>query len=162
GLLTVDTTAGTVTGHNKSGILAQSNGAGIVVKTADVHGGDSGVSVRNYGTALSGHVGDTVVDTTAGKVTGKDGNGIDVVHYGANLKVKTGKVSGGDDGLHIMHGGTDSDVAAPGDTIITTAGRVTGKNGVGIFANNNYQKLGALERISGDLIITANGVVTGV
>lgn len=172
--LTIDTTAGTVTGQ-QDGIQATNYGTGALsITTADVTGTDNlGIFVRNGATA-----GDLNVDTMAGVVAGNtvgiyaDQQGMgsiavttaDVISLTddairiegraatVNLSVDTsaGTVTGGADGISAVNRGT-------GGTSIVTAD-VSGAGGVGIlgFSINGSVAVD----IGGDVTGAAEGVLT--
>ncbi len=151
GDLTIDSSAGTVTGDS-NGILVRNEGTGAVsITTADVSGYSAGIAGVNYGT-------DFVIDSSAGDVSGQS-LGIQARNYGngdasittgnvtgtnsdgvyvyntftaGSLTIDTsaGAVSGGDDGIEAFHFGF-------GNLTITT-GDVSGSGDDGIFARSNY------------------------
>ncbi|MBM7070009.1 VPLPA-CTERM sorting domain-containing protein [Actibacterium sp. 188UL27-1] len=125
--LQTDTTAGTVSGMDGIGILATmeegflgSRGEAIVdITTADVSGGDIGIQTS------AGRYIETVIDTTAGSVSGATGAGLTVTAEYARVQISTADVTGGTDGITVSN---------PFATTIfdTTAGTITGETGAGI------------------------------
>lgn len=124
GNLTVDTTAGAVSGL-VSGIYADNNGTGnMAITTADVTGtSEDGINVENdIGT------GDLTIDTTQGEVSGGLNGIISYSANSGNVSVSTADVSGAAGyGVRVRTFGSD-DVS-----IDTTGGAVTGGTG-GLYA----------------------------
>ena len=115
---------GTVTGTSTNGIFAYnaSTTTDLTITVADVTGGQKGIRADNRG-----H-GATIINTTAGTVTGTSNRGIDVGGGASttSLSITSGSVSGGTDGIYAVHYGSGP------VTIDTTAGQVTGGTGAGI------------------------------
>lgn len=139
--LTIDSSAGAVTGE-LDGIAARNTGSGAVeITTADVTAvTDQGIRVDNRGT-------DLIVDTTAGTVTAGD-EGIELYNDGSGeLSLTTANVSGaGDFGIYANNSSAGTSL-----TIDTGLGSISGGE-VGIEADNNG---------SGVLSITTADVVGG-
>ncbi len=145
GGVTVDSSAGTVTGDN-DGIVASDGGAGAIsVTTADVTGTNFfGIFARSDGGGIT-------VDSTAGMVVGGE-RGIIAGDFGGGfVNVTTADVVGGtDDGI-------DASTDGGGVTIDSSAGTVTGDND-GIVARNFGA--GAISLTVDDVTGGANGIRT--
>jgi hypothetical protein len=147
GTIEIDTSAGAVTttanrGNGYGGYYGPYfNGVGVIAGTlyglAYGSSGVSGISVTTgdvtsgLGVVVvaSGGTGDTVIDTTAGTVTGDSLFGIAAVSLGGDLSVTTADVSGERAGVYVGLNGTSL------TTIDTTAGSITSNQGVGIVVN---------------------------
>ncbi len=135
GNLTIDSSAGTVTGDS-NGIFVRNEGSGAVsITTADVSGYSAGIAGDNYGT-------DFVIDSSAGDVAG-DEFGLEIDNFGSGItSITTANVTGGTDaGIGVRHDAADL-------IINTAAGSVTGGT-AGISARN---------RGSGNTVITTGDV----
>ncbi len=145
GGVTVDSSAGTVTGDN-DGIVARDFGAGAIsVTTADVTGTNFfGIFARSDGGGIT-------VDSTAGMVFGGE-RGIIAGDFGGGfVNVTTADVVGGtDDGI-------DASTDGGGVTVDSSAGTVTGDND-GIVARNFGA--GAISLTVDDVTGGANGIRT--
>ncbi|TIX49812.1 hypothetical protein [Alteraurantiacibacter aquimixticola] len=128
GNLTIDSSAGTVSGQDY-GINARNNGTGATtITTAAVTG--SGGNAINVAAASSST--DLVIDTTAGPVTGSE-DGINAVHSGTGTaRITTADVTG-QSGSGIAFGAA---YGAGDIEIDSSAGTVTGAN-FGIIAGNS-------------------------
>lgn len=130
--LTIDTSAGTVTG-DQGGIFSSNGGTGpTTIITADVTStGGFSIAVQAYNAATAG---DMTIDTTAGAVSvGAGGIGIAARNFGAgaNTNVSTGDVSGGAFGILAISYGVNTvnvDGAVTGTTTGITSYSVTGSN----------------------------------
>jgi autotransporter family porin len=124
------TATGKVTATAGQGILASVDsfeGGALTIKTAAVEGSANGVLARSYG------AGDLSI-TATGTVTGTAGDGIYAFkyHYGGDLTIEAGAVTGGTTGIKATNNGTGI------LSITTTSGTVTatGTTGTGILASN--------------------------
>ncbi|WP_432201869.1 hypothetical protein ACRAQ7_07125 [Erythrobacter sp. W53] len=170
GAISIDTTAGVVTGSS-DGIDVDNNGTGVTrITTADVTGGDDAILVRSQGT-------DVFVDTAAGTVSGTrgivallnnstgltsiitgdvtsvDDAAITVTTSGTDLIVDTsaGAVTNSGTGTYVS--GIDAFNGGTGSTVVTTA-NVSSENGFGVGVSNGFDAT--------DLTInTAAGAVSG-
>jgi len=128
GSLTIDTSAGSVTGLN-TGIQAGNSGGGdLSITTADVVGTNTdGIEATN-GTGT----GTFTLDTSAGAVTGGR-NGLDLFQQGTgDVAITTGDVTGlAANGVLLRTG-----YGFVGDIVINTAGGTVTGNNIGITANN--------------------------
>ncbi|MET0245470.1 MAG: hypothetical protein ABW182_01860, partial [Sphingomonas sp.] len=124
------TTTGLVEGDTDQGIFARNGQAAagdLIVTSAEVRGATAGIVAEQSGS------GDLIVNAT-GPVSGQTGTGI----YAAtgltsqNLIVGAQTVSGGQDGILAHHLGL-------GETIVTSAGQVSGLGGYGITASTGSQ-----------------------
>ncbi|MCV6597058.1 MAG: hypothetical protein OIF40_08255 [Mangrovicoccus sp.] len=150
---TIDTTAGTIRSLRGDGIASFSFDSGFTeITTADVIGRVDGIIVGQDDSS------GVQIDTTAGQVTGRRGNGInlDLGRFGAS-SITTGDVTGGKDGIALAIGD-----GFEAHAIDTSAGKVTGKTGDGIAVSGfdgkdlsikaaDIQARGAAIRVSGDL-----------
>ena len=124
GAISIDTTGGAVDARTGNGIGVEGGfySDDINIVTADVSGGETGISSR------AEYAANTVIDTTAGSVSARTGRGIyaysGVVSDG--ITISTANVSGATDGIYVL----PSSYALT--TIDTTAGSVRGNNGTGI------------------------------
>jgi len=168
---------GSVDGGTGDGIFGRNHGGDLII-TANagsvIEGRDEGIDAVNMGS------GELRV-TADGKVTGTQDDGLRAFNSGngTNLKITTGalsEITGGNSGIFADNFGT-------GDLDIKAYGKVTGDDGDGIYARNSYDTdngvnlkitTGAQSDITGsryginaksygngDLIITADGRVTG-
>ncbi|WP_379552352.1 hypothetical protein [Qipengyuania sp. DGS5-3] len=170
GTISIDTTAGVVTGAS-DGIDVDNNGTGVTrITTADVIGGDDAILVRSEGT-------DVFLDTTAGTVSGTrgivallnnsagltsiitgdvtsvDDAAITVTTSGTDLIVDTsaGAVTNSGTGTYVS--GIDAFNGGTGSTVVTTA-NVSSENGFAVGVSNGFDAT--------DLTInTAAGAVSG-
>jgi outer membrane autotransporter protein len=152
GLLTIDSTLGTVSATSNDGIFARNdNGGTLSITTAVVTGDRHGINARNR------YSGNLLIDSTLGMVSGTLALGAGIYareHSAGYLSIITAAVSGGtginarnedggllsiDSTLGLVTGtsyaGIDAVDFGAGDLTITTAA-VTGKT-VGISAINN-------------------------
>ncbi len=146
-LLTVNTSAGHVQGHEYGMRIFQDDGS-VSITTADVTAGPSGGSsvglyVENTDTGY------TTINTSAGTVTGTF-HGIVVFHEATgNASITTANVTGGT--VSGNANGIRADSSGGGLTINTSAGTVTG-SGTALYANNGG---------TGNLSITTANVTGG-
>lgn len=139
GGLSIDSTAGSVTGNGQSGIDAFNYGADALVTTADVTGATNGITLDNKGT------GDAIIDSSRGAVSGGL-NGIFARNAGQSMAITTKDVTGGAIGIYAVN--QSGQVA-----IDSTAGEVSGGILHGIYVR---------ETGSGASIRTANVKGDGV
>ncbi len=145
GDLTIDSSAGSVTGAT-SGIRATNNDTGdTIIRTGNVSGGSIGVVVVNSNS--NANSGSLAIDSSAGFVSGSH-RGISVDHYGTgDISVITADVSATDgDAVNVNDNGEEG--AGVDVTIDSTQGTVTGSRN-GIYAANSG---------TGDLSITTADV----
>ena len=152
-LTQIDTTAGSVSGNNGSGIAVGEFGrtegpfsTDIEITTADVFGSETGIRTD------SGYLGNTTIDTTAGSVTGAGGAGIDVSVLNSDTDVSTADVTGQTDGVKIRFG---VDIA-----LDTSAGTVIGETGRGISVNSEFGYPGEINVSSADVSGFTDGIDT--
>ncbi|WP_119388155.1 autotransporter outer membrane beta-barrel domain-containing protein [Taklimakanibacter lacteus] len=169
------TANGYIRGETASGIYARNSAAGtdLTITTgpgSEILGDDGGINASNYGS------GDLEI-TANGAVTGYGSVGIGVYNsaQGGKLTITTGAGS-------VIRGaerGISAEQEGAGDVLITANGEVTGEAFSGIeVANSSGGKLtiitGAQSVVTGgthgiftdnhgygDLVVTANGIVTG-
>ena len=142
GNILIDTTGGHVSGQ--TGISAQISEAyaqgDIRVASAGITGKETALRVVSY---IAGNVD---IDTTAGALVGKTGNGLQIVKYFSSnydydtyafpdsLVLRTGDVTGGTNGIDI----SESEGFFDEMVIDTTQGTIKGREGDGIFISH-YQ-----------------------
>ncbi|MBV7259107.1 hypothetical protein [Erythrobacter crassostreae] len=146
GNLTINTSAGAVSG-GQNGINAENQGSGILsITTADVSGGLKGILARTVGI-------DLVINSAAGAVSGGV-VGIDAQHNGTGtMTIITADVTGDtDDGISALNTASGADLI-----INSAAGTVTGAVS-GIDADNDGA--GALIITSADAIGAAGDGIT--
>lgn len=171
----VNTVAGVVTGGtDHDGILVRTGyygdgyvysaasvtgSANVEITTGTVTGGDDGIGVQHYATALDNS--NITITTTAGAVTGTAADGIEVTSFATaqqigntNITVTTGNVTGANDGIDIAQFG---EAAGSSNIFVDTRGGVVvGTNGTGIEIDN-YGQAG-----QGTTDVTVfTGIVTG-
>lgn len=124
------TTTGLVEGDTGQGIFARNGQAAagdLIVTSAEVRGATAGIVAEQSGS------GDLIVNAS-GPVSGQTGTGIYAVTglTSQNLIVGAQSVSGGQDGILAHHLGL-------GETIVTSAGPVSGLGGYGITASTGSE-----------------------
>lgn len=163
--LVIDTTEGTVTAENGTGISARNlgisntGGSSITIGTAAVTAGKVGLEVLNAGYSGAGNT-DVAIDTTMGDVSGGN-QGIAAGNIGTSLSgtghltITTGTVTGtAEDGIFAGNGARAGGNA---DTVITTtAGTVSSTDGFGIYALHASYSYGG----TSDMVITTGDVTT--
>ncbi len=165
--------SGTITGLTQYGVVGINTGTDLTISTAAVQGGFAGIRAGNYGSGA-------ISITATGDVTGGMGGGpagvfregirADNRQYSTDLTISAVNVAGGTSGIRANNYGT-------GDTSVTTTGDVVGTNGDGIYAadftqggsltinavnvSGAYSGITAFQQGTGDLSITATGLVSG-
>ncbi|NVE94937.1 hypothetical protein [Altererythrobacter lutimaris] len=179
GSVTIDTSAGTVTGGD-DGIEVYHSGYGeLSITTADVIGqGDDGIRAYSYGSATIDSTQGSVtgandgisvyqysgegsgVEVTTADVTGTSGDGINVENsydsFAITIDSTAGAVTGGDDGIDVYARGYDS-------TTDVVTGDVTGQSGAGISVNDYGEGgYGAGSILISSVAGSVNGATNGI
>ncbi|WP_109355686.1 hypothetical protein [Sphingorhabdus sp. EL138] len=149
--LTIDSSAGSVSGTSGRGIAANNSGSGALsLTTADVTAtSDTGIYTRNSGTDLT-------IDSSAGSVGGGI-RGITVRNSGSGaISVTTADVTGATyDGIFVANSGAGADLV-----IDSSAGSVSGAMGVD-FLGRSHAGIYASQQRAGALNITVDQVSGG-
>ncbi|MEM6494393.1 MAG: hypothetical protein AAF650_08435 [Pseudomonadota bacterium] len=150
GLVTVDTSAGSISGDQEGVGISQLAAGAVSLTTGDVSAsGGTAVSVSH--STMSGDYGaeDITINTSAGSVSGSL-YGIYVRQPGTgNLSITTADVAGG------TAGGIEARVSASSVTIDSSAGTVSGDNGgIGV----DQQGAGTVSITSADVMSGVNGI----
>ncbi|MEM1196252.1 MAG: hypothetical protein AAGH57_09130 [Pseudomonadota bacterium] len=155
GLVTVDTSAGSISGDQEGVGINQLASGAVSLTTGDVSA-SGGTAIRVTHSTMSGDYGDEdiSINTSAGSVSGSF-YGIYVRQPGTgNLSITTADVAGG------TAGGIEARVSASSVTIDSSAGTVSGGNGgIGV----DQQGAGTVSITSADVMSGVNGIgVTSV
>jgi autotransporter family porin len=146
--------SGLVTGTNGDGINIKNttnNTGELNVTSANVTGTTNGIEATNNG------IGNTIIDSTGGTVTGTNNVGIYALGAnnggvgGGNVTINAAVVNGGVTGISAENDGT-------GDVSVTATGTVTGTTTQGIYAYANNANAGDLTVNAVDITAGTNGV----
>ncbi len=157
GSLTIDSSAGSVSGNFWSGIRASNdNGTNLSITTSDVYGRQTGIYAINTGS------GSLSINSVAGTVRGVEVNAITAYNSGTDLSILTADIEGG-----IFASQTGTGVLSITTTAGTVNGHIFGRNvsGSGLTittADVNGIGVGGVSYGSGTLIInTVAGTING-
>lgn len=153
GSISIDSTAGSVTGNSQSGINVFNFGTDASITTGNVTGATIGISLDNKGT------GAVTVDTTGGAVTGQAENGIRILNYGTDISLTTASVTGALYGINVDNKGTGAvTIDASGGTVVGGIKAVNSGTSLAIAAGRTIGQYGidATNNGTGDLTITAS------
>ena len=146
--------SGLVTGTNGDGINIKNttnNTGELNVTSANVTGTTNGIEATNNG------IGNTIIDSTGGTVTGTNNVGIYALGAnnggvgGGNVTINAAAVNGGVTGISAENDGT-------GDVSVTATGTVTGTTTQGIYAYANNANAGDVTVNAVDITAGTNGI----